>query len=141
MTILDTDVFTHLTFGQANTCRHYEAVPESEPLAVTSITRTEVLRGRMDSLLTAGDEAQLMVATRRLLATEEVLADFLVLHIDETAARHFTTLKGQKKLNRMKRPDMLIACIALAQQALLVTRNTKDFNKVAGLRLANWVDD
>jgi tRNA(fMet)-specific endonuclease VapC len=41
----------------------------------------------------------------------------------------------------MKRPDLLIACIALAQDALLVTRNTKDFNQVPGLRIANWADD
>jgi hypothetical protein len=41
----------------------------------------------------------------------------------------------------MKRPDLLIACIALAQDALLVTRKTKDFKKVAGLKLANWADD
>ena len=41
----------------------------------------------------------------------------------------------------MKRPDMLIACIALAHDALLATRNTKHFNKVAGLKVANWADD
>jgi predicted nucleic acid-binding protein len=41
----------------------------------------------------------------------------------------------------MKRPDMLIACIALAQDALLVTRNTKDFNNVSGLKLANWAEE
>jgi predicted nucleic acid-binding protein len=41
----------------------------------------------------------------------------------------------------MRRPDMLIACIALANDALLVTRNRKDFKKVAHLKLANWADD
>lgn len=40
----------------------------------------------------------------------------------------------------MGRADMLIACIALAHNALLVTRNTKDYKNVAGLRLDNWVD-
>jgi tRNA(fMet)-specific endonuclease VapC len=47
---------------------------------------------------------------------------------------------GQKKL-KMRRPDMLIACIALAHDALLVTANTKHFNKVPGLKLANWTKD
>ena len=41
----------------------------------------------------------------------------------------------------MRRSDMLIACIALAQDALLVSRNTKDFSKIPGLKLANWADD
>jgi predicted nucleic acid-binding protein len=49
-------------------------------------------------------------------------------------------LRKQKKL-KLRRPDLLIACIALAHKALLVTRNTKDFEKVSGLRLANWADD
>jgi predicted nucleic acid-binding protein len=40
----------------------------------------------------------------------------------------------------MGRPDMLIACIALAHDALLVTRNTKDYKGIAGLRMENWVD-
>ena len=38
-------------------------------------------------------------------------------------------------------PDILIACITLAQDALLVTRNTKDFNNVSGLNLANWAEE
>jgi predicted nucleic acid-binding protein len=63
-----------------------------------------------------------------------------VVHVDEEAARHFKVLLGQKKL-KMKRSDMLIACTALAHDAVLVTRNTKDFNKVVGLKLANWADD
>ena len=63
------------------------------------------------------------------------------LHINEEAARHFEILRKRKKAGKTRRSDMLIACIALAKDALLVTRNTKDFDKVAGLRLSNWVDD
>ena len=40
----------------------------------------------------------------------------------------------------MRRGDMLIACIALADDTLLVTRNTKDYKNVNGLRIENWVD-
>jgi tRNA(fMet)-specific endonuclease VapC len=141
MIILDTDIFTHLQYGHANVRRHYDAVPEDEQLAVTAVTRTELLKGRTDSVLKAADESQLLIATGRLQATEAALEDFLVLHVNEEAAGHFTTLRKQKKLNKMKRPDMLIACIALAHKALLVTRNTTDFNKVTGLKLANWADD
>jgi predicted nucleic acid-binding protein len=140
MIILDSDIFTLLAYGHSNVVRHYEAVPDGEQLAVTAVTWVEVLRGRTDSLLKAANEQELMTATRRLRATEEALSDFLVVHVDEEAAKHFKALLGQKKL-KMKRPDMLIACIALANDALLVTRNTKDFKKVAGLKLANWADD
>jgi predicted nucleic acid-binding protein len=35
---------------------------------------------------------------------------------------------------------MLIACTALANDALLVTRNVKDYKDVPGLRIENWAD-
>jgi predicted nucleic acid-binding protein len=141
MIILDSDTFTLLTYEHANVCRHYEAVGESEQLAVTVITQMEVLRGRTDSLLKAADERELLAAAQRLRATEAALSDFLLLSVDEKASEHFKALRGKRKLKKMKRPDMLIACIALANDALLVTRNTKDFKDVTGLRLANWADD
>jgi predicted nucleic acid-binding protein len=140
MIILDSDIFTLLHYRHASVVRHYDAVPEDEQLAVTVVTRMEVLRGRTDSLLKAANAEELLTAARRLRETEMTLDDFLVLHTDEKAAGHFKALLGQKKL-KMRRPDMLIACIALAHEALLVTRNTKDFNKVSGLKLANRADE
>jgi tRNA(fMet)-specific endonuclease VapC len=46
----------------------------------------------------------------------------------------------EKKLKKTGRGDLLIACITLAHGATLVTRNTKDFAHVPGLRLENWAD-
>ena len=40
----------------------------------------------------------------------------------------------------MGRGDMLQAAVALAAGASLVTRNTKDYANVPGLRIENWVD-
>ena len=141
MIVLDTDVFTHFTFRHPNVVRHYAAVPVDEAVAVTVITRTEVIGGRRIVMLKAADESGLLLAAQRLQEARRSSADFLLLHVNEEAARHFETLRKRKKAGKMKRADMLIACIALANAALLVTRNTKDFDKVAGLRLANWVDD
>ena len=68
-----------------------------------------------------------------------MLSDFLVVGLDEAAIGHFGRLRKQKNLKKIGRPDMLIACIALAHNALLVTRNTKDYKDIAGLRKENWV--
>jgi tRNA(fMet)-specific endonuclease VapC len=141
MILFDSDIFTLLTYNHANVCRRFEAVPEGEQIGVTVVTRMEVLRGRTDSLLKAANERELLVATERLQKTEAALGAFLLLHVDEKAATHFKVLLEHKKLSKMKRPDMLIACIALAHDAILVTRNTKDFNKVPGLKLENWAND
>ncbi len=34
--------------------------------------------------------------------------------------------------------DLRVAATALARDAILVTRNTQDFNSIANLRLDNW---
>lgn len=36
--------------------------------------------------------------------------------------------------------DLRIACIALAHDATLLTRNTVDFAQVPALRVENWLD-
>src|SRR4051794_29727605 len=109
-------------------------------LAISVITRNEVLRGRAESLLKAADEEELRKAMERFRQAEKLLSDFLVVDLDDEAIRHFGLLRKQKALKKIGRGDMLIACTALAHDALLVTRNLKDYKGVAGLRTANWVD-
>ena len=52
----------------------------------------------------------------------------------------FDTVVAEKKFKKIGLADRLIACIALAHDATLVTRNTKDFAIVPGLKLENWAD-
>jgi tRNA(fMet)-specific endonuclease VapC len=37
--------------------------------------------------------------------------------------------------------DLLIAGIALANRYIVVTRNTREFERVAGLKVENWFDE
>jgi len=43
-------------------------------------------------------------------------------------------------LKKVGRADLLIAAIALAHRATLVTRNVRDFQQIPGLILENWTD-
>ena len=36
--------------------------------------------------------------------------------------------------------DLWIACHAIAEDAVLVTHNTKEFNRIKGLSYEDWVD-
>src|SRR5437763_94061 len=126
MTIFDTDTATLYSQGNQNIRGRIEAMDEGEALAVTLITRMEILRGRFDSILKAADEAQLNTAIERFRASEDMLNDFLLVSPDVAAAQQFSKLQKHKKTKNMRRADMPIACIALAQRALLVTRNVKD---------------
>lgn len=140
MIVLDSDILTLWTYDHTKVRERYDAVPDEETIAITAITRMEVLGGRTSSVLKAADEAELRKAAERLQQVEKMLEDFLVLHVDEAAIGHFGKLRTNKKTRKMGRADMLIACIALAQDALLVTRNVKDFKEVPGLRTENWAD-
>ena len=140
MIIFDTDTVTLFSHGNQKIQSRIASLDEGEQLAVTLITRMEILRGRFDSILKAADESQLNTALERFEASEEMLRDFVLARADGTAAKHFQRLLKQKKPPIMKRPELLIACIALAQQTLLVTRNVKDYKDVTGLRLENWAD-
>jgi tRNA(fMet)-specific endonuclease VapC len=139
MIVLDTDTLTHFSYGQENVRRRVAAAGD-DALAIAVITRNEILRGRADNLLKAANEEDLRKAMERFRQAEEMLAAFLTLAVDEDAVRHFGRLRKQKNLKKMGRADMLIACVALANDALLVTRNTKDYKAVTGLRIENWVD-
>ena len=139
MILLDTDTVTHFSYGNANVRRKIEGAGDEE-LAIAIITRNEILRGRAESLLKAANEEELRKAAERFQQAEELLSDFVVVGFDENSIKHFGRLRKQRNLKKMGRPDMLIACLALAHDALLVTRNTKDFKAVAGLRMDNWVD-
>jgi predicted nucleic acid-binding protein len=139
MILLDTDTVTHFSYGNANVRRRIEEAGD-EVLAVAVITRNEILPGRAESLLKAADEDELRKAAERFQQSEEFLAAFVVVGLDEESIKHFGKLRKQRNLKKMGRGDMLIACIALAHDALLVTRNTKDYKDVTGLRTTNWVD-
>jgi tRNA(fMet)-specific endonuclease VapC len=58
----------------------------------------------------------------------------------ETAAKHFGEQKA--RLRKLGQPiadlDLLIASIALDEDAVLVTDNIKHFDRIPELKLENW---
>jgi tRNA(fMet)-specific endonuclease VapC len=138
MFVLDTDTLTHLLHGHPQVVER--VARSTEQVAITDASRIEQLRGRFDAVFKAADAAALVRARQRLQQTEDALARLPLLPIDEAAAAEFERLIGTKGLRRLGRGDLLIASIALANKATLVTRNRKDFGKVPGLKIENWVD-
>jgi tRNA(fMet)-specific endonuclease VapC len=59
-----------------------------------------------------------------------------LLDYDERAANACERLRVARV--RIGTMDLRIAAIALANNATLLTRNTRDFAKVPGLRLEDW---
>jgi len=91
---------------------------------------------------------ELVYGAERSSQTERNLADIngLIARMDvvafaEHASEHFGQLRAE--LYRIGQPigpyDMMIAGHARATGLILVTNNIKEFKRVPGLRLENWV--
>jgi tRNA(fMet)-specific endonuclease VapC len=136
--ILDTDTLSHLLRGNAKVSQR--RAQATDDVVLTLITRIEVLQGRFAAVLKAANQEQLQQAQDRLVESEAQLATFDILPIDAATAARFERLVNTKGLRRIGRGDLLIAAIALANRAILVTRNARDFRLVPGLQIENWVD-
>jgi tRNA(fMet)-specific endonuclease VapC len=140
MLILDTDIVSLLHAGNPRITGRVDQTRESEDIAITIITRVEVLRGRIEYLLKADTSAQFLKARRLLLVSEERLDELPLLFLNEAALERFAALRQAKGTRSIGRSDLLIAAIALALDASVATRNMKHFSKVPMLRLVNWKD-
>lgn len=71
---------------------------------------------------------------------QDVVGTLPVLPYDAAAARIHAELRQSRERAGFTLPfvDGQIASVAIAHGLTLVTRNTKDFAELAGLRLANW---
>jgi len=74
-------------------------------------------------------------------ALDKFLAPLDVLPYDESAIWHYAKLRQslQSKGQMIGSLDMLIAAHALALDTVLVTNNMKEFERIDGLKLENWV--
>src|SRR2546426_411619 len=133
MFVLDTDTLTHFLLSHKRVIE--KRAQATEEVALTVVTRIEVLQGRFASVLKAEDGEKLLLAQQRLVTNERDLAKFIVLPVDAAAAAEFDRLRQNKKLKNIGRGDLLITAITLASRATLVTCNEKDFRKVPGLRM------
>lgn len=137
MKLIDTDTLSLFMDGHA---RVTERARREGVIATTVITRVEMIQGRFASILKAADAEQLLRAQERLAQTEQFLSTLIIISIDSAVAAAFDALRRNKKLKKIGRGDLLIASIALANRATLVTRNLKHFHQVPGLKVENWVD-
>ena len=100
-------------------------------MAISAITLGELIYG-------AEKSAQ---PERNLADVEAFAARLEVLAFDETAAAHFGQLRAE--LAKAGKPigpyDQMIAGHARSLGLILVTNNMKEFKRVPGLRIVNWV--
>lgn len=126
MYLLDTNVLSAMMSSQpAASITTWIADRPEEELFTTSICQAEILAGIAN--LPEGRRRQLL----HTAALEIFEADFSgrVLSFDQEAARHYAELYAARRQagRSVGMADLMIAAIARANSAQLVTRNTHDF--------------
>jgi tRNA(fMet)-specific endonuclease VapC len=138
MYLLDTDSLSILEHG-GETARLLIAklsILEANELAVTIISYEEQMRGWLSYLARARSIQAQVEAYKRLKKQLENYCAISVIEFDERSAVEFQRLK--KLYPRLGSMDLKIAAIAIANNAILLTRNLKDFGQIEELRSEDW---
>lgn len=136
--LLDSNLISELSKPQPNV-NVLTSIQRFEPLcAISAITLQEALFGV--ELLPDGSRKNKLKDY-----VEIVKQKFDVIPYDATAAAYYAEVVA--RCNRVGQPrpicDSQIAATALANDLILVTRNTKDFEpiaKITSLRIENWFE-
>lgn len=139
MFVLDTNHVSELTWLTAAGLRLLQRLDAADQdAAVSAITVEESLRGWLAQIRRNKEPRNQIPVYQRLIRQVEVFASWLVLPWDDDAADRFDSLKSLRQ--QVGTQDLKIACICLAHDATLLTRNVDDFKQVPGLRVENWLD-
>jgi tRNA(fMet)-specific endonuclease VapC len=128
--LLDTNLCIYVINNKPqHVFEHFKQYPLGQ-LAISSITASELAF----SVEKSGSE-------RNKQALNKFISPLDILPYDEQAIWHYAKLcqNFQSTGKIIGSLDMLIAAHALALDVVLVTNNTKEFERIDGLKLENWV--
>ena len=128
--MLDTNICIYVSKNHPTTVRDRFNL-EAEHLCISAITLAELNYGAEKS---ARREHNLSVI-------ENLSARLEVLPFGDKAAMHYGDIRAdlEKKGTPVGPYDMMIAAHARCEGLVLVSNNLREFERIAGLRLENWV--
>ncbi len=133
--ILDTDILSLLQDRHPQVVTRVTQCPISD-LAISVISVEEQLSGWYSRLRQAKKPDQLANIYRRLTNDVTALARLKILTFSEPAIHVYKQL--HKQIPNVRKNDLRIAAIVLDNNAIVVTRNRVDFQRVPGIVIENW---
>ena len=129
MFLLDTDIIIYNMKGHANVQKHLRH-HLNDSINISVITLMELYYGARKSQKPFANLAKIKILEQSI--------DIIPIGLESTEI--FGLLKAQLEIagNRLDDFDLIIACCAIAHNLTLVTNNTKHFQRIDGLKLANW---
>jgi len=140
MILLDTDHLSVVGFPghsrYASLVQRLQA--SSEDFATTVVSAEEQMRGWLAEINRQRRGHDQIPAYERLAELIEFLSQWEIVRFDEPAADEFERLR--KAGIHIGTQDLKIAGIARVHEALLLSANLRDFHRVPGLRVENWLE-
>lgn len=138
MLILDTDHLSALASERAVSVQLLARLAESgESVATTVVCVEEHVRGWLTRIAGARTSVASVAAYAKFQRAVEDLGRGVILPFDATAAEQFEQLRSLKL--GVGTADLRIAAISLGTGLRLLSRNLRDFERVLGLRVEDWL--
>lgn len=106
-------------------------------VGTTAVNAEEQIRGWLAEINRQREVYRQIVPYGRLVDLIEFFKDFPIVRFNQRAAEEFERLRKQRI--RIGTMDLKIASIAIVHDALLLSANLVDFQKVPGLNVENWL--
>ena len=142
MILLDTDHLTILKYPENLQCARLTARMASsndQDFTTTIVSAEEQLRGWLAEIHRQRMVQEQVPPYERLRNLLDFLRMFHLIDFDKVAANEFDRLRRMKV--RISTMDLKNDCIALVQDALLLSANLRDFRQVPGLRVEDWLKE
>lgn len=141
MILLDTDHLTVLKYINSepySRLRDRLLASTPEPIGTTIVNVEEQMRGWLSAIAKERTLLRQITAYRELTDLFDFFAKFNIISLSADSVDLFNGFRTSGvNIGTM---DLKTACIAMANNALLLTANRRDFEKVPGLRFENWLE-
>ena len=76
------------------------------------------------------------------IALDAMLRHLTIMELGNDAASHYAEIRAdlKKKVQLIGANDLMIVAHARSVNAVIVTKNVKDFSRVKGLKVENWME-
>ncbi len=108
----------------------------SDEILTSVITYEEQMRGWLAQSAQVKTTDKMLIVYERMQRHIELFRFIKVIAFDKAAASEYELLRQARV--RIGRMELKIAAICLANDATLLTRNSKDFGQVPGLKFEDW---
>ena len=128
--LLDTNIIIFALKDPSGVAANRFRATSVDEIAICSVVQAELYHGARNY----GNPR------RRETILDEMLAPYISLPFDSSCVGQYADIRDhlERERNIIGGNDLIIAAIALTHDLTLVTHNSREFNRVPGLRVEDW---